>query len=158
MIYSNLHVQDGFSSYPRAIQKALEYLRTTDFSVMEPGDYPLEGDKLYAKVFDITSQPLENCKAEFHKEYLDVQYWVSGEELIGVAPALGQIPVLESHPDRDLYFCQVSKDESLLHAKQGDFMVFFPFDIHRPGAAWNGKCLAYRKVVVKLHTSLLKED
>ena len=51
---------------------------------MEPGDYPLEGNLMYVKVFDQTSIPFEDTRPEIHHHYADVQYWPEGEDLAGI--------------------------------------------------------------------------
>lgn len=153
MILSNLSYDDSW--YPAALRRALDYVRRQDFSTMEAGDHPIEGDLMYAKVFDMTSGDLSSCKAEFHDRYLDVQYWVNGEELLGCSGRTGDEKIIESHPERDLYFCTVPEKETMIHVHGGDFVVFFPSDIHRPGGAWQGKRQSYRKVVVKVSVLLL---
>ena len=89
MIISSFSAQDDLSAYPQAIQKALEFLKNTDILALEPGEYPIEGRDIYAKVFDITSAPVEQTHPEVHEKYCDVQYWVNGRERFGYAPDLG---------------------------------------------------------------------
>ena len=74
MIFSSLNSTNDFSLCPSAIRRAVEYLKTTDFFQMEPGDYPLEGNLMYVKVFDQTSIPFEDTRPEIHHHYADVQY------------------------------------------------------------------------------------
>ena len=51
MIYSSIYA-GGAGQYPAAIQRALDYLKTTDITALEPANYPIEGDLMFAKVFD----------------------------------------------------------------------------------------------------------
>ena len=44
--------KDDFTSYPKAVQRAIKYLKENDFVNMEPGVYELEGKLMYAQVFD----------------------------------------------------------------------------------------------------------
>ena len=43
MIFSSINSKDDFSSYPKAVQRAIKYLKENDFVNMEPGVYELEG-------------------------------------------------------------------------------------------------------------------
>ena len=52
MIFSSINSKDDFSSYPKAVQRAIKYLKENDFVNMEPGVYELEGKLMYAQVFD----------------------------------------------------------------------------------------------------------
>lgn len=153
MIASSIYAKDDCSKYPKSIQTAIEYIKNHDFTGMKPGDYPIDGTNIYAKVFDITSKKAEDTHPEVHKEYIDVQFWVSGEELMGFAPLKKEYEIIEEHKEQDLYFLGEIENESFLKAVQGDYMVFFPNDIHRPGVA-KGQPLNYRKVVVKVHVGL----
>lgn len=154
MIFSSIYAEDDCSKYPLAIQKAIHYLKTHDFHSMETGDYEIEGEKMFAKVFDITSKKMEQTHPEFHEKYIDVQYWVSGEELCGIAPAAGKGRVIEADEPQDLYFLEAVEGEGFIKARKGCYAVFFPNDVHRPGLAV-GQPLTYRKVVVKVSTELI---
>lgn len=154
MIASSIYAGDDIGKYPASIQRAVAYLKSHDFTKMEPGEYPIDGDRIYAKVFDLTSKPAEETRPEVHKNYIDVQFWVSGEELVGFATKKEAYRVVEFQEEADLYFLEPVKDESFIKAVQGDYMVFFPNDCHRPGVMVD-RPLTYRKVVVKVHVDTL---
>ena len=96
MIFSSLNSADLISYYPEAIRKALEFVKTHDIEAMEPADYPIEGDKIYAKVFDLTTNPVSETHPEIHKKYIDVQYWQAGSERFGNAPYYGSGNIIEA--------------------------------------------------------------
>ena len=102
MIASSIYANEDLSKYPKSIQTAVEYVKSHDFTTMEPGEYPIDGDKIYAKVFDLTSKEIKDTMPEIHKKYIDVQFWVSGQEMMGYAPKKADYPVLEAHEDQDL--------------------------------------------------------
>ena len=154
MIASSIYANEDLSKYPKSIQTAVEYVKSHDFTTMEPGEYPIDGDKIYAKVFDLTSKEIKDTMPEIHKKYIDVQFWVSGQEMMGYAPKKADYPVLEAHEDQDLYFLGNVPDEIFIKAIQGDYMVFFPSDVHRPGTVVAG-AETYRKVVVKVSVDTL---
>ncbi|MFR5795435.1 MAG: YhcH/YjgK/YiaL family protein [Christensenellales bacterium] len=89
MFFSSVHANDDLKRYPAAIQKAIEYAKNTDFSALEDGRQEIDGDKMYANLFHLTSKQKEEAHPELHKKYVDVQYWICGEELCGVAPYNG---------------------------------------------------------------------
>ena len=154
MIFSSIYAHDDLNKYPQAIQKAISYVAATDFDAMEDGVYEIDGKCMYAQVFAFTSKPKEECQPELHRKYLDVQFWICGEELCGVAPANGVGACTQEIPERDLYFYDGVANESFLHAVKGCYAVFFPNDVHRPGCCVDAP-LSYRKVVVKVSLELL---
>jgi len=155
MIFSSIHAGDDLKKYPAAVAKAITYLRETDFESLADGVYEIDGKMMYAQVFTYTSKSASKCKPELHRKYLDVQFWISGEELFGVSPIHNVGNCIEEIHERDLYFYDGVKSESFVHATQGCYAVFFPNDVHRPGCCIDGNPLTYRKVVVKVHTDLL---
>ena len=59
-------------------------------------------------MFDLTSKEVKDTKPEVHKKYIDVQFWVSGEEMMGFAPKKADYPVVEANEEQDLYFLGLS--------------------------------------------------
>ena len=83
---------------------------------------------------------------------------VKGQENMGFFVDHGRVKPIESYPERDCYFYpNESVDEGHIHCPEGYYTVFFPSDIHRPLLAVNDKPIKIRKVVVKVHVSLLGE-
>ena len=99
MIFSSIHTKDDFKNYPAAVQRAIEYLKSNDFTKMETGVYEIEGKLMYAQVFDAETEPLEARKPEYHEKYLDVQFLVTGREKLGFTPDTGNYEVAERYDD-----------------------------------------------------------
>ena len=154
MIFSSIHLNEDMSKYPPAIQRAVAYLKETDFSKMEAGAYEIEGRDMYAQVIDTTTCALADGRPESHKDYLDVQFLFTGEEKLGFTPYLDSYEVAEYIKERDLIFYKEVKNEGFVHSTPGCFCVFFPEDVHRPGLAVN-EPMAIRKVVVKINMKLI---
>ncbi len=154
MIFSSIHAQDDVRKYPAAIRKAIAYLSETDFGKLDDGVYEIDGKNMYAQVFTFTSKAAAECKPETHKKYLDVQFWINGEERFGVSPINNVGNCIEEILERDLYFYDGVANESFVHATPGCYAVFFPNDVHRPGVMLDAP-LTYRKVVVKVSCDLL---
>ena len=41
MIFSSIHTKDDYSNYPKAVQRAIEYLKSNDFTKMQKGVYEI---------------------------------------------------------------------------------------------------------------------
>lgn len=155
MIIQNINSDHRMMGYPKAIVRALDYLGSHDLLSIDSGVYEIEGKDMFVQVFDYTSRDFSECKPEFHKEYLDIQYWPGDvDERLGFAINDGNLAIVEPHSERDLYFTTEPDDENIIKVGKGDYVVFFPSDIHRPGILVDEK-KTYRKVVLKLRTSLL---
>lgn len=139
--------------YPSAIQQALIFLRETDFSQLNTGRYPIKGDLIYAQVLDLETKPKSEILPEVHRHYLDVQYLYTGHERIGFATDFGTNKIaIEYDLQRDIQYYQDAVFENELVMQAGNFAVFFPNDIHRPGCL-DGNRSSIRKIVVKIAMS-----
>ena len=85
-------------------------------------------------------------KPEGHHKYIDLQYIISGSELIGITTLTDQTPVESSEEnDYDLY----NTDTDLFRFETNMFMIFFPNDLHMPGISVD-KVSKIRKIVIKV--------
>ena len=143
------------SILPGAVVRAIEALQKLDLEKIEPGRYELEGDKLFYLVQDVELKTLPESRAEAHHAYADIQIPVTAGERYGFAlpqPALQ--PKEDMLSEKDLAFYPDPDNESFIDVQPGAYLVFLPFELHRPCLAI-GEKQTVRKVVVKVHSSLL---
>lgn len=138
---------------PLAIEKALDFLRTTDFTTLEPGVVEIDGRNIFAQVLDLKT------KAHHNRQKYTVAIWIfsfwRGEEKIGVAIDTGHNEISESLLEqRDILFYHQMENESLIEMIPGNYAIFFPQDVHRPQCHKN-KESDIRKIVVKVAISEL---
>ena len=158
MFFSSIHADYTKMGYPAAIVRALDFLKNTDLQALPGGRHAIEGDMMYANVDDVETKLFETTKPESHKNYVDIQFMVKGQENMGFFVDRGRVKPIESYPERDCYFYpNESVDEGQIYCPEGYYTVFFPSDIHRPLLAVDDKPIKIRKVVVKVHVSLLGE-
>ncbi|MDP4914493.1 MAG: YhcH/YjgK/YiaL family protein [Saprospiraceae bacterium] len=130
----------------KRIAKAFEYINETDLSQTPVGNYEIDGENLFALVQQYETKDIEVAKPEGHHKYIDIQYIISGVELIGLATLRDQIPILsKKEDDYDLYDC----DTTLFRMDSGMFSIFFPKDIHMSGIKMKQSSIV-KKVVIKV--------
>lgn len=157
MIFSSIYANDNFSKYPKAIQTALEYLKSHDFTTMETGVYEIQGKDIFVQVIDAQTEPAEKKRPEVHEQYIDVQFLASGKERLGFTADTGIYEVDERFDERDLIFYKEVNAEGFIEATPGCYSIFFPEDVHRP-AVMAEEPMLVRKAVVKVKVSLLTEN
>lgn len=142
-------------TFPAAIEKALNFLRTTNFQQLETGVVEIEGRDIYAQILDLTTKPKAENPPEVHRRYIDIQFLASGEEIIGVAADCGSNEISQSLlEERDIIFYHQMENESEIIMKPGSYAIFFPQDVHRPACIYNDVS-QIRKVVVKVKVESL---
>ncbi len=159
MILGHVNSKEDITLYPKAIQKAIEYLRVTDIMAMEPGKYPIDGDDMIVQVIETKTGARETKRPEIHHKYVDVQFLVKGEEKIGFYADMGDNEIDEDFSDtRDLVFYKNNKNakETFCVMSEGSYAVFFPADVHTPAVSVNTD-MDIKKVVVKVSVSSLKK-
>jgi YhcH/YjgK/YiaL family protein len=86
---------------------------------------------------------------ESHRQYIDVQVIVAGEELMEVEPVARLVVGTAYDSERDLIKYADTATAAVLRLRTGDAAVFFPEDGHMPSLHWRGAGLV-RKTVVKV--------
>jgi YhcH/YjgK/YiaL family protein len=148
MISDTIKNRHLYSAISPRIKTGLDYLANTDFSVMEPGRYELDGSNVFALVQAYNSLPVDQGKWECHRKYIDIQYIAEGIEKIGFTNT-GKMKVsVEYNPEKDVAFLSGEGDYATL--VKGEFGIFFPDDAHQPKVAPGNVPAPVKKVVIKV--------
>jgi YhcH/YjgK/YiaL family protein len=134
---------------PERWNKAFAFLRDNDLKKLELKRYDIDGDNLFVTVSEYTTKNPEDAKYEAHRKYVDIQYIVTGKELIGITPVTSKDKVLQEYDGtKDIEFLSVKKG-IMLQANPSKFFIFFPEDAHMPNLK-DGANSPVRKAVVKV--------
>ena len=145
MIFDTLENIKNYEGLGR-VYTALKFLADTDFSKVELGRYEFQGDDIFYMVQRYETDP-DKTISEAHKKYIDIQFMVDGEEIIGVAPISCEKTETEAKPENDVWFYDCKTEPLTLF--KNSFIVLYPNDLHCPGVAVNGAKTCH-KVVVKV--------
>lgn len=115
-------------------ETALRYIEKTDFSDFAVGRYEVDGDNVFAFVQRYKTQPAEELNAEGHAQYADIQYVVSGQELMGYSFIENAVPTGEAIPEADLVFYRPL--DQYVRLTPQTFAIVWPHDIHTPKCVW----------------------
>ncbi|MDR3326509.1 MAG: YhcH/YjgK/YiaL family protein [Rhodospirillaceae bacterium] len=157
MIFGHINHTD-FSWIADPFFNVLTHLKDTDFTKKPPQTYELQGMDIYVQVMDVATKNFLETRPESHRKYIDVQFVCHCKERFGVAIDDGCNEISEDLlVDQDLLFFRNIKTESFLDLYPGNFVIFFPTDIHRPLCQINNEPEMIRKVVVKIAIKLLNK-
>lgn len=146
MIHDSLRNFASIKDLHPLFKKAFDYLNDTDFSIVEDGNYELEGDKLYASISSLRGKGKEFARIETHTRYIDIQAPLLGVEKIGWKAGCDlQEASVSYDEEKDVTFF-IDRPTCYTKIYPGEFVVYFPEDGHAPGI---GEGLI-RKVVVKI--------
>lgn len=147
MIYDKI---DNFETYARIsedLRIGLEFLRQVSPDI-EKGVHELS-PRVKAIVSEYTTKPENENGYEAHRQYIDIQYLVSGSEKICCLPLeyLKETKPYSEECDAALYSADIQPQEMMIG--NGYFAVFFPQDGHMPQLSAD-EPLPVKKIVVKV--------
>lgn len=150
MIFDNIKNCKMYFGINPNFEKAFSFINRVIEEELEVGRYEIDGDKVYAMVQTYETKPDVECRFEGHERYIDIQVVVEGCETMGVADISKAVPETEYDREKDVEFYRNCQTASYCIAEAGDFLVFYPHDIHRPGIACDNIPENVKKIVVKV--------
>lgn len=93
MIVDKIENTPLYKNLGERIQKSFSYIKQTNLKNLNPGRYDIDGENIFALISEYQTKSEAEGKLEAHKKYIDVQYVIEGEELMGYAP-LGSQEIL----------------------------------------------------------------
>lgn len=150
MITSTLAQLHWYKTISPNFEKAITYALSTDFTTMETGKYTIDGENVLAIVNEYTTKPVSECDPESHRDYADIQIMITGAERFGYIPLDGQQASTPYRPENDVAFYSIPSEAlNYITLLPGQFIIFFPSDIHQPEVFIQQPDLV-RKVVLKV--------
>jgi YhcH/YjgK/YiaL family protein len=134
MILDNIENWEYYAGLGEWIGRGLEMLASGKPDALDEGKHELEGEKLHASVQQYFPKSADKGKWEAHRRYLDIQYLVNGNEVIGYCPVAKLRKVGEHNEKEDVsFFDRGLEVATKLKVERRMFAVFFPCDAHMPG-------------------------
>lgn len=146
MIYDTIEHMGQYRCLSKNLAKALDFLTGTDLKSVPDERVEIDGERAFAFFQRYDTLPA-NDRPEAHRRYIDIQYLIEGEELIGIAPLSAMKREVEARPERDIWFYE--GETVNISIGGGRLAIFFPQDAHAPGIA-AGESRPVRKVVIKV--------
>lgn len=147
MIKDRLENASIYYSLSDNLKKGFEWLKSQDLVNIEPKKYVIDGENVWANVQEYETK--DDAKYETHRRYIDIQYMIKGKEFVGVTDKSNCSTCDEYDSVSDLEFMNINIDEDYQVLNEGDFLVFYPTDAHKPSINPNEK-LNVKKVIVKV--------
>lgn len=133
MIIDNIKNAALYFGVRERISAGLRWLQTQDLAKLAAGRYELDGTNLFAIISEYETKPKDKGKWEAHKRYFDIQYLISGREVIEYASL--EACRLGAYDESKDFQEIVEAPGDFLTLRPGMFMVLAPQDAHMPGLA-----------------------
>lgn len=154
MLHGDLHdpgTYAALTAHP-TWQRAFDWLRTLAPDVAL-GEVELQGRDLFAIIQEYPTLARHEARFESHEAHIDLQYTLSGGELIDWIPRGTLQPDGPFANDVQFWLPPPEPVTALIQTAHR-FAIFFPSDAHRPKVRLAGHDRV-RKLVIKVHQRLL---
>lgn len=152
MVITTLDEIDSQSIGSEGVLKAISFLRDHRDGGIELGRFEVDGDTIYGASlnYDTKGKDVE-VVYEAHRQYIDVQYMISGEEVMKWMP-LSDLKETQAYDEEG--DCLLGVDGGAAYGDipfvAGQVMVLYPTDAHAPGFAAATGSQNVQKLVVKV--------
>ena len=149
MIFDCKEKLDSYKGLGKNYATAIEFLQKTDLAALEPGKIEIDGKEVYANVLSYETIPWEDAKYEAHEHYADIQYMISGSEVMTYAPKKILTEKDEYNPVKDVvHYTNDVRGMDLL-TPPDSYAIFLPQDGHKVKSMAE-KPEVIKKIVVKI--------
>ena len=150
MVFDNVKNCELYYSMHPKFKDAFDFIKKAIKENLDAGKYEIDGKELWASVQEYTSKLENEAKAEAHKNYIDIQYIVSGTEVIEGFDIDKATPKSDYNDVKDVMFYEDLTDVTKGILNADEYGIFFPNDVHKPGMCLNGTQDTVKKIVVKV--------
>ena len=156
MIFDNIKNAKQYFSLGEGIKKGFEFILNNDLNSLECGKYEIS-DGIYANVQELETKMPHEAKFEAHRQYIDIQYVILGEERMDFSLIENFQTQIAYDEQKDVEFLSLKEDAlcpNTINVKQTDFAIFYPQDAHAPMLSASDKQINIKKVIVKIPCDL----
>lgn len=132
MILDKLESAETYFGLHAGFRKAFDFLHRADLISLDASRYLIDGEAIYALVQSGHGKERNKARLEAHRNYIDIQFLIDGNEQTGWSPRDGCRETYRAYDsERDIEFFSDSP-QTYLTLKPGTFAIFFPADPHAP--------------------------
>lgn len=132
MIFDKIKKIHNYKGINKNLDLAIEEIIKGDYKNSESGKHEVDGKNVFYNTQAYVTKNLENCFFETHKEYIDIQLLVKGEENMAVSEK-GKLEITQDYnPEKDVEK-QKGECETVVKVTEDSFVIFFPEEPHMPG-------------------------
>lgn len=147
MIIGNIHHLQSW--LPDALRQAIEHVKAHVSASTPLGKHDIDGNNLFYLISEDSTEAQAERRAEYHARYLDIQIVLRGQERMTFSTLPAGEPQTDWLADKDIAFLAEGAQEKTVILNEGDFVVFYPGEVHKPLCAV-GAPAKVRKAVVKV--------
>ncbi len=148
MIFDRLNNSKQYEILGEKFKLGFDFLKNNDLKTLKDGKHVIN-DEIYANVQTLTTKNKDEKKWEVHKDYIDIQYLITGKESMGYGILEDFRETVPYDKTKDVAFLETEKPFNYVNLEENDFVIFYPNDVHSPMLSVD-KNIEIKKVIVKI--------
>lgn len=150
MIFDTLQNCEKYYGVHNAFAQAFAFIKKAVEENYAVGKYEIDGRKIHVSVQEYNSKAEADAKYEGHRKYIDIQYIAFGAEIMQVVDVQKATLKTDYNEEKDVEFYHDTDKAGKILVEAGEYGIFFPNDIHKPGLSVNGNSAPVKKILVKI--------
>lgn len=150
MVFDTLENCKLYYGINKNMEKAFDFIKKAVDENYAAGKYEIDGKDIFASVQEYETASFEEKKFEGHRNYLDIQFIVSGTENMKSAFVDDVKTKIEYNDEKDVEFFEDTHKCADFDVNKNQYAIFLPSDIHKPGLSPKDGKSEIKKVLVKI--------
>lgn len=148
MIFDRLSNSKQYEKLNEKFKIGFDFLKNNNLKEMKDGRYDV-AEGVFANVQSLKTKNKTEKKWEVHKDYIDIQYVIKGEECMGygILEDFKKV-VVPYDKEKDIEFLDGERF-NYIDVNENDFVIFYPNDVHAPMLSVK-EDVEIKKVIVKI--------
>jgi YrbI family 3-deoxy-D-manno-octulosonate 8-phosphate phosphatase/YhcH/YjgK/YiaL family protein len=113
------------------VDRALSYMKKLNVVGADCGKKVVVDDKFFYTVQSYQTKSEEDAGLESHKEYIDIQLMISGNEVMDICDTSRLSVKTPYDLEKDIMFWNIPPRMARITLKTGDFIILYPENAHR---------------------------
>jgi len=147
MILDSLKSFEKYKTLQEGFDKVYQFIKKNDLYSLEPGQYDIDGKKVYCTISEGELRDVEDAKLEIHDSYIDIHVLLEGSETIGIKDRSKCNTDNTKYQEADDIAFLEDEPENYVVMGTGNIAVIFPADAHAPLLGTGN----FKKAVFKVH-------
>ncbi|MGL5125421.1 MAG: YhcH/YjgK/YiaL family protein [Fusobacteriaceae bacterium] len=148
MIFDKLNNITQYKGINSNLDLAIDAILKGEYLMADTGKHEVFGEEVFFNTMEYVTKNVEDCFFETHKNYLDIQLIVKGEENIGYSEMEELEITVPFDTEKDVEK-QFGIAQNIFKMKEDNFVIFFPKEPHMPCMKTNEN-KEIKKVVFKI--------
>ena len=147
MILDSLKSFEKYQTLQEGFDKVYQFIRKNDLYSLAPGQYDIDGKRVYCTISEGELKDVENAELEIHDSYIDIHVLLDGSETIGLKDRSKCNTDNTKYQEADDIAFLEDEPENYILMGIGNLAIIFPADAHAPLLGVGN----YKKAVFKVH-------